>query len=59
MTLTRQSVSARALEEGRLKEKHIPPKAVLTDITIPEIITVKELAEALKKTSADVIKKLF
>lgn len=36
-----------------------PPKAVLTDITIPETITVRELAEALKKSAADVIKKLF
>lgn len=39
--------------------KHIPPKAVLTQIKIPETLTVKELAEALKKTSAEVIKKLI
>ena len=31
----------------------------LTNITIPEFITVKELAETMKKTSSDVIKKLF
>jgi len=50
----------RKLKKGKVeKEKYIPPKAVLTDITIPESITVKELAEALKKTVADVIKKLF
>jgi len=48
------------LKKAKLKkEKYIPPKAVLTDITIPETITVKDLAEALKKTVADVIKKLF
>jgi len=48
------------LKRAKLKkEKYIPPKAVLTDITIPETITVKDLAEALKKTVADVIKKLF
>ena len=48
------------LKKGRLeKAKYIPPKAVLTDVTIPETVTVKELAEALKKTAADVIKKLF
>lgn len=47
------------LKRAKEKEKYIPPKAVLTDITIPESITVKDLAEALKKTVADVIKKLF
>lgn len=45
--------------KAQKEEKYIPPKAVLTDITIPETITVKDLAEALKKTAADVIKKLF
>jgi len=39
--------------------KHIPPKAVLTEITIGDTITVKNLAEAMKKTAADVIKRLF
>jgi len=39
--------------------KHIPPRAVLTSITVPEILTVKELAESLKKTSAEIIKKLM
>lgn len=43
----------------RREEKHIPPKAVLKEITIPETITVKNLAEALKKTAAEVIKKLM
>lgn len=41
------------------QEKYIPPKAVLTSITIPETLTVKELAEALKKTSTEIIKKLM
>lgn len=41
------------------EEKHVPPKAVLTSITIPESLTVKELAEALKKTGTEVIKKLM
>ncbi|MGI6085661.1 MAG: translation initiation factor IF-2 [Acetivibrionales bacterium] len=49
----------RRLKKNKLKEKYIPPKAVLTDITINETLTVKELAEALKKTAAEVIKKLF
>jgi len=39
--------------------KHIPQRAVLTSITIPENITVKDLAEALKKTSTEIIKKLI
>lgn len=42
-----------------LPPKHIPPRAVLTSITIPESITVKNLAEALKKTSSEIIKKLM
>ncbi|NMA66718.1 MAG: hypothetical protein GX957_10845, partial [Clostridiaceae bacterium] len=49
----------RRLKKNKQKEKHIPPKAVLTDITIGETITVRELAEALKKTAAEVIKRLF
>jgi len=34
-------------------------RAVLTNVTLPETLTVKELAEAIKKTSAEVIKKLI
>ncbi|NLX64278.1 MAG: translation initiation factor IF-2 [Clostridiaceae bacterium] len=47
------------LKKNKVKEKYIPPKAVLTEITVNETLTVKELAEALKKTAAEVIKKLF
>ena len=46
-------------DKAKKKEKYIPPKAVLTEIKIPETITVKNLAEALKKTVAEVIKKLM
>lgn len=46
-------------KKSKRKQKHIPPKAVLTDITVNETLTVKELAETLKKTAADVIKRLF
>ena len=45
--------------KDREQRKHIPRRAVLTSITIPESITVKDLAEALKKTSTEVIKKLM
>ena len=46
-------------KDVRIENKHIPPKAVLTQITIPETIIVKDLAESLKKTSTEVIKKLM
>ncbi|MBR6034132.1 MAG: translation initiation factor IF-2 [Clostridia bacterium] len=42
-------------EEERTKQKIFQ----LTDITIPEVITVKDLATELKKTSGEVIKKLL
>jgi translation initiation factor IF-2 len=41
------------------KEKFIPPRAVLTSVRLPEAMTVKELAETLKKTAGDVIKRLI
>ena len=49
------------IRRGRVdaRAKHIPPRAVLTEVTIGESITVKMLAETLKKTAADVIKRLF
>ncbi len=46
-------------KEAKKEEKYIPPRAVLTSIKIPETITVKELAESLKKAAAEVIKKLM
>jgi translation initiation factor IF-2 len=46
-------------DKQQQKPKYIPPKAVLTSITIGEALTVKELAEQLKKTSTEVIKKLM
>jgi len=44
---------------SKKEEKPAPPKPVVTSIKIAAPITVKELAEALKKTSAEVIKKLM
>ena len=46
-------------KDREVSTKHIPQRAVLTSIRIPESITVKDLAEALKKTSTEVIKKLM
>ena len=40
-------------------EKYIPPRAILTSVSIAENLTVKELAETLKKTASDVITKLM
>ncbi len=36
-----------------------PVRAVLTHVMIPETLTVKEFAEAIKKTAAEVIKKMI
>lgn len=49
----------RPRKEAKKEEKYIPPRAVLTSIKVPETITVKELAESLKKAAAEVIKKLM
>ena len=46
-------------KKEREAQKYIPQRAVLTSIKIADSITVKELAEALKKTSTEVIKKLM
>ncbi|MCL2741986.1 MAG: translation initiation factor IF-2, partial [Oscillospiraceae bacterium] len=35
------------------------PRAVLTDVVLPEIMTVKEFAEIIKKSSADVLGRLM
>lgn len=41
------------------KTKNIPHKAAVSSIKIPESLTVKDFAEALKKTSTEIIKKLM
>jgi len=58
-TDSKKKKSGKGKKEKEAQQKHIPPKAVLTSIKIPESITVKDLAEALKKTSTEVIKKLM
>ncbi len=49
------------IRRTKRKEKTSVPvqRAVLTNVKLPETLTVKELAEALKKTSAEVITKLM
>lgn len=39
--------------------RKLQPVAVLTHVSLPEVLTVKEFAEAIKKTSAEVIKSLI
>ena len=58
-TDAKKKKQARPRKEKETPARHIPARAVLTLIRIPETITVKDLAEALKKTSTDVIKKLM
>lgn len=51
--------SRRKARRGELAPQAKTPTAVLTQVKLPEQMTVKELAELLKKTSAEVIKKLM
>lgn len=57
LTTTRGRRSKKKLQqnENRVKQKIFD----LTDITIPETITVKDLSAELKKTSGEIIKKLL
>ena len=54
-TRGRRSKKKLAQNENRVKQKIFD----LTDITIPETITVKDLSTELKKTSSEIIKKLL
>jgi len=56
---SKKSRKIKKKKEEKKEEKTGSPKPVVTSIKIAAPITVKELAEALKKTSAEVIKKLM
>jgi translation initiation factor IF-2 len=56
---TRKSVKPKKDAKAAAEKKHIPQRAVLTSVKIGESITVKSLAETLKKTATEVIKKLM
>ncbi len=58
-TGSKKKKQSRPKKDKSAPAKYIPPRAVLTSIKVPDSITVKELAERLKKTSGDVIKKLI
>ncbi|HHX37831.1 MAG TPA: translation initiation factor IF-2 [Clostridiaceae bacterium] len=49
----------RTKNRQREERKAQTPRAVLTHVSLPEQITVKEFAEAIKKTTAEVIKELM
>ncbi len=53
---TKKSVKPK---KNNVEAKYIPPRAVLTSVKLGESITVKNLAETLKKTATEVIKKLM
>ena len=55
----KKDMMKKAKEFVAQNQKNQPVIAVLTNVTLPESMTVKEFAEKIKKTSADVIKKLM
>ena len=58
--LSRRKGNKKNKKKPTESKDHIDQKIFeLTDIDIPETITVKELAEKLKKQAAEVIKKLM
>ncbi|NJP40971.1 translation initiation factor IF-2 [Oscillospiraceae bacterium HV4-5-C5C] len=60
--LERDDEVMRLARRGRLRQqsrRQSPSVAVLTHVTLPEALTVKQFSEAIKKTSAEVIKELM
>jgi len=55
----KKDMMKKAKEFVAQNQKTQPVIAVLTNVTLPETMTVKDFAERIKKTSADVIKKLM
>ena len=56
----RQQRGGRRRERGSMQASQAAAqRAILTHVTLPDTLTVKEFAEAIKKTSADVIKRLM
>jgi translation initiation factor IF-2 len=58
-TLYTDSVKGRRGKTGGRRMAEAPAHAVLTQVSLPESLTVKEFAEAIKKTTGEVIKKLI
>jgi translation initiation factor IF-2 len=57
-TLYTDSVKGKRGRNNR-RAAEVQPRAVLTQVSLPENLTVKEFSEAIKKTTAEVIKKLI
>jgi len=49
----------RAKEKARLQAELNPPQKVFKEVTLPEIITVQDLANRMSEKSGDVVKKLM
>lgn len=56
---SKKDMMRRAREFVATNQRTQPVIAVLTNVKLPESLTVKDFAEKIKKTSADVIKKLM
>lgn len=56
---TRRRPSAQSKRQKQQKKKELEDASKLEKITIPEIISVKDFSQTIKKTSAEVLKKLM
>jgi translation initiation factor IF-2 len=54
-----KGIKSRPARGGRRVQPAPAVRAVLTHVRLPEMLTVKEFAEAIKKTAAEVIKKMM
>jgi len=57
-TLYTDNIKGKRSKGGR-RVAEAPARAVLTQVSLPASLTVKEFAEAIKKTTAEIIKKLM
>ena len=57
-TLYTDNIKGKRSKGGR-RVAEAPVRAVLTQVSLPATLTVKEFAEAIKKTTAEIIKKLM
>ncbi len=58
-TLYTDNVKGKRGRNNLRRAQEAPVRAVLTQVSLPETLTVKEFSEAIKKTTAEVIKKLI
>ncbi len=58
-TLYTDNIKGKRSRGNLRRAAEAPVRAVLTQVSLPESLTVKEFSEAIKKTTAEVIKKLM